>query len=437
MNKDSKNIIASAFEKVHRFFATSLGKGTLGIVTAVVGFVLNALMQDKNKESVCQILDEIRVANESVNVDQIEKVIGAFFSPWSLNNIIYAVLWFFVGIVLADLISATDTHKEISGEDWSSENIIVDLLNHLTEQVYNRCSNSSEHCGQCSKFASEDDSLIRRYLYEESQHLQKAIAKSKEGEYSLDNNIPKFHTFAITHMLNTFGEQYSVIQWIGSNPYTDQNKYDETFDALDFDFLYTLLKKVTEPYAKNGDPYYKAKLTGRNKFKIKWLLIGDLECMKNNFDYIFYVIKQLSSDNNITINEQMDIISDFFEFYIIDEEKYQREIDDKLRNYSSVSYRRFFYLDNKPSFGIFGDQFMFVDSQDRVSHGSIYTRKYILDGSDKSLLDTSIIIYDKILKKSTKLDISNLWVEYGKIIAEDPEWENQLKSIWKQKIGGF
>lgn len=424
-----RNIIDSVFKNAPRFFSTSVGKGAAGVVTTVFGFVINAIVLDQNKVFVCQILDEIRAVNENVNIDQIEKVIEAFFSPWSLSNIIYAILWFFVGIVLADLISKTDSHKKSAGTDWKNENIIVNLLDHLTDQVYNRCSNCADNCGQCNKLASEDDGLIRRYLYEDSQHLKQAISKSKAGEYSLDNNIPKYHTFAITHMLQTFGEQYSVLQWVGDRKYSDESKYDETFDSLDFDFLYMLLKMVTEPFnGRDSDPYYKIKLSGE-KFKIKWVLIGNLECMKNNYDYIFYVIKKLQRDEHI----DLQIISSFFEFYIINGDRYKEKIDEIDRSNNIDPYKDILHLRTEPNLGIFGNQFMFIDSLDKESHGSIYTKKYKWDEHSESLLDVSIYIFNRILNHSNKLNFSELLSMYEKIIKEDPEWENQLKTIWKKR----
>lgn len=389
-----KNDIISMLDKLSVFFGHPMVQFVTGILFAAIGYFLGKYMQSES------------------------------------NNLIYELLWFFVGIVFADKVASCNSHKEIMGEDSNSENIIVNLLNYLTEQVYNRCSNSSEHCGQCGKFASEDDGLIRRYLYEESQHLRHAILKSKDGEYSLDNNIRRFHTFAITHMLNTFGEQYSVIQWIGTEPYTDQHKYDETYNTLDFDFLETLLKKVTERgFGKSGAPYYKIKLSGGNTFKIKWILIGDLECMKNNFDYIFFVIKKLISKDNLT----KEIIDSFFEFYYIGVDKYKERIDDINKNFSIDSYKSVLHLSKEPSFGIFGNQFMFIDSLDEESHGSIYTKKYVLDESSKSLLDISIMIFSEILSASFRENIDDLMTRYNKIIEEDKEWENQLNSIWKNE----
>lgn len=440
MDKDYKNIIYKAGKKVQSFFATSRGKEvTGGIITSLIGFVLNAVVQTKSNSSIKEILNEMSKTIPDGNVEQIEKVMEAFFSPWSLNSLIYTFLWFFVGVVIVDLFSSSNCHNEIMEEDSNRENFIVKLLNHLIEQVYNRCSNCTDNCGQCKKFASGDDGLIRRYLYEESKHLKQAIRKSEEGEYTLDNNIPEFHTFAITHMLQTHGDQYSVIQWIGSDSYTDQDKYDETYDSLDIDFLYTLLQKVTEPiYGRNNDkPYHMSKRSETITFKIKWLLIGNLDCMKNNFDYIFYVINQLSKVNKIARDEEMNIISRFFEFYIISEDNYKRQIEIILRSYSSESRKRLFHPENKPSFGIFGDQFMFVDALNRASHGSIYTRKYAPDGDEQSLLDATIEIYNKILSMSESLKVSELFEIYDDILDKDKGWEKHLETIWNKKSGGF
>lgn len=432
-----RNICTKIGKKMAEFFRTTIGKAVFGILLCIVGFFVTVKIQEATGSAIKQILAELFTESQKIPFDKITKVIDVFFSPISLNSFIFSLLWFFLGIVLTDLFCSSGLQKSSSEEledgYWNNGDIIVGLLNHLTEQVYNRCSNSSEHCGECNKFAMEGDGLLRRYLYEESQHLQQAIVKSKEGQYSLDSNIPQYHTFAITHMMNTLGSQYSVVQWIGSKPYTDQNKYDETYDALDFDFLYTLLKKVTEVSGSaDKEPYYLRDLKGEQKFKIKWLLIGAEKCMKNNFDYIFYVIKELAKDNQCSLEKQERIISEFFEFYIIDEERYKRVTEEILREYRSDDFKRLFRLENQPSFGIFGDQFMFADSLDRTRHGFIYTRNYIPDGLAQSLLDETIKIFAMILKKSSPQEFSVLLKAYETIVADDSEWEEQLKSIWNQ-----
>lgn len=423
------------------FLGMPLGKFIFGGASVIIGFFINVSVQRNVSTSAKLILGDLLKTSSSVSSEHIDKVIDGFFSPFSLSSMVFSLLWFFLGVVLADVFSRFDSEKglsEATGDGWASDDVIVGLLNHLTEQVYNRCSNSSEHCGGCSKFASEEDGLLRRYLYEESQHLREAIEKSRDGEYSLDSNIPKFHTFAITHMMETLGAQYSVVQWIGSKPYSEQNKYDETYDALDFDFLHTLLRKVTESSGTEGGQsscYFERELTGGRKFKIVWLLIGNMECMKNNFDYIFYVIWQLSQDNRLSMKEQADVISQFFEFYIIDEEQYKREVGIIMRDHGGSTCRRLFALENQPSFGIFGDQFMFVDSLNRASHGFIYTKKYAPDGpAQENLLDASIAAFGQILGKAEKKDFFEVLKIYEDIIAQDEEWEKQLKSIWNQNI---
>lgn len=425
--------------KTIAFWGTPWGKFVSGIISVIIGFIINMSVQLKANSSAQQILERFFEEPKNVSLEGIEEVINGFFSPFSLNGMIFSLLWFFFGVVLADIFFPSESGKSFLKASEDNDDIIVNLLSHLTEQVYNRCSNSSEHCGGCSKFASEEDGLLRRYLYEESQHLQQAIIRSREGQYSLDSNIPKFHTFAITHMMETGGTQYSVVQWIGSKPYTNQNKYDETYDALDFDFLHTLLRKVTEPLGiANQAPYYERELREKQKFKIMWLLIGEIDCMKNNFDYIFYVVKQLSQDNRREMKDQIEIINQFFEFYFIDEETYRREISIILRNHNGNTCKQLFALESEPSLGIFGDQFMFVDSLDRASHGSIYTKKYAPDGAaQEKLLDASITVFGQILERAEKKDFSEVWKKYEEIVNQDNAWEEQLKSIWNQnKMGG-
>lgn len=397
----------------------------ISLFFAVIGFFVNNFIQTAHNKSMQQVLEEMLNASGDITADQIKTVLNAFQSPASLENFVFALLSFFFGLILMNLFTAPGKAEATIRYDIKDD-VIVDLLQHLTNQVYNRCSHTSDQCAGCAKFASECDGLLRRYLYEESKHLQDAIKKSKDGQYALDNDITKFHTIAIDHLLGAYGSQYSVIQWIGSTPYSESNLYDETYDSLDFDFLYTLLSRITVK-SPSGEAYYEKVLAGGEKFKIKWLLIGNPKCMQNNFDYIFYVIKNLDVSK--------DIVSQFFEFYIIDEDRYEREIRLILRKYSSNTCDSFFSLENEPSLGIFGDQFMFVDSLDRCSHGTVYTRDYNPDGKEKNILRSSVEIFSKILTHAHAIKFSDFFNIYDTIIKDHTDWENHLKTIWKENKG--
>lgn len=413
-----------------------LAKIGMGALFTFIGFLVNVFIQRRTNSSAKEIMQELfKTVDDHVTIGQVGKVLDTFFSPVSFGGIISSLLWFFLGLVVTEFILQTGDQRWRTGLEMEnvqeSDDIILKLLRHMTDEVYGRCSNSTEHCGSCGKFASEKNGLLRRYLYEESLHLQQEIAKAKSGEYSLDTNIPKFHTLAVTHLLTTLGRRYAVVQWIGSKQYSEKNKYDETFDFLDFDFLNVLLTKVTEGSSggKSGVPYYMRNLGNGVKFKIQWLLIGEINCMKNNFDYIFYVAKRFSEERNIAL----DVINGFFEFHVIGEEQYEKEVNILFREqFKGEMCKRLFMKANEPSMEIFGDQFMFVDSLDRSSHGSIYTAQYMPDGH-VSLLETSINIFDIILSKAHKHAFADMMTQYAHIIEEDSAWEEHLKSIWNQE----
>lgn len=416
-------------EKVLKWLENPYAKIIISFIFAIIGYMVNMLIQNSHNASTKQILEELLQASKDITSEQIETVLNAFHSPVSLENFVFALLSFFFGLVLTNHFFPSE--KEATIHYDIQDDVIVALLHHLTDQVYNRCSHTSVQCAGCAKFASECDGLLRRYLYEEATHLQLAIKKSKDGEYVLDNDIPKFHTLAIDHLLGAYGSQYSVIQFIGSKPYSATYLYDETYDSLDFDFLHTLLSKVMRK-SSGDEAYYEKPLEGGEKFKIKWMLIGKPECMQNNFDYIFFVIQSLPYENSPMI------VSRFFEFYIIDEDKYKREINLILRDYRSDVCNTFFSLANEPSFGIFGDQFMFVDSLDQDSHGTIYTRAYNPEESARNVLDMSIEIFAQILRQAKKVDFTNFYQRYTDIIKENPAWEDHLKTIWnndKREMG--
>lgn len=418
------------------FLGSGIGNVVVGLVFAVIGFVFNVLIQKTSNTTAAEVLYRLtESANSEEAVEQAADMINNLFPPVSLNSFLFAMLWFFLGLVVTEIFLQKVYEKKIVEEDdeWDGEDIVTNLLKHMTENVYNRCSNTDGGCIGCAKYASEKDALLRRYLYEESQHFLESIDRAKTGEYVLDSDIPKLHTLAITQMLHTNSNRYAVIQWIGSNPYSDQNKYDERFDSLDFDFMYVLLRKLTEPFPGNKAnlPYYQINVKNGEQFKIKWLLVGKLNCMKNNFDYIFYVVERLFEEQKELSGRPTDIIGSFFEFYVIDESTYGREIDMLLReSQQGGKYRELFK--EEPSMGIFGDKFMFVDSKEHSHHGSMYTAEYKQDGSS-SQLEVSIKIFDYILGKAKKVEFQNLLEDYHRIINEDAAWREHLKSIWNEE----
>lgn len=310
-----------------------------------------------------------------------------------------------------------------------SDEFVTDLIGHIRTSLSKKCSAIANSCNDCANTV-ECDGLLRSYLYNETEHLERAIKNAAQGMYQLDNNIPKFHTLAIQHLLQAKGTHYSVIQWIGSKAYSPND--EETYDDMDYDFLRHLITEVltSTNHDTFEDAYFK-KIKGGKRFKIRWLLVGNSDCMKNNYDYIFYTFKQLES---IFGKSYYTALSSFFEFYCIDEGNYSVHTGQILASEHSQLISDMFKLDStslRPSFGLFGSRFMFVDGTTRDSHGTIYTKKY--HENDVCPVENACNIFEKILQKATPIAFDILKEQYEKILENDPGWENKLKETLEGK----
>ena len=410
--------------KVRQFFSSRTGRVTIvSFLSLVIGFGINILIQRSSNIGASAIIKELLLSattpEEALQLpEKIEKVIGTIYSPFSVQSFIYTFLFAFLGLSLSNMLFPLDKKDE---SETVNEDIIVNLLEHLIEDCYNRCSNTDCIDG-CPKLASECDGLLKRYLYEETQQLKLSITRSKKGEYALDTNIERFHTIAIDHLIAARSRQYAVVQWIGSKPYSNNNKYQETYDRMDFHFLNVLLERLTTTNKKIKQPYYKPRLPQRIMFKIKWLLIGDINCMQNNFDYIFHVIKSRRLET---------VVKEFFEFYLISETAYRTVIDPILA-ISDSTCKRLMNIDSKPSFGVFGENFMFADSPEPDHHGTIYTRTFIPDNGQHDIITSVNQYFDKLTSdgNTVRQDFDSLMNQYNEILRNDSSWEGNLKTIW-------
>jgi hypothetical protein len=276
----------------------------------------------------------------------------------------------------------------------NADRALLSILDYLINDCYNRCSNNSDHCADCPNFPNECNGLIRNYLYETCKNLVSAIDESKYGSYNLNTNIERFHTIAVDHLIGTKSKKYSVIQYVEHDAVN--GLCDVTYDDLDYDFLRTLLSKTLT----GDEPYYKIKDIN---FKIRWVFIGDINDMKNNFDYIFFIIKDMGLEK---------IVSEVFEFYTISQIKYLRQngLINALTNFSKEK------LTEKPSIGIFGNSFMFVDSGNHPEHGVMYTRSYKSHPTDaKGALDESLSFFEATIKIADKKDFSSFTTVYDRL----------------------
>ena len=404
------------FDKVKRFFASGAGQVIVGLLCSITGFFINDAIQHKLNKNTFNIIREIltNTSTQEVTTQLPEKIINVLEtvqSPSYVQSFTFAILSFFLGISITKLFSSSKKKDE---SETMNENVIVNFLEHLIEDCYSRCSNTNCQDG-CLKLASECDGLLKKYLYEESRQLKESIILSKTGKYALDNNIERFHTIAIDHLIAARSRQYAVVQWIGSKPYSDNNKYQETYDRMDFHFLNVLIERLTTTNKKNRH---------HTTFKIKWLLIGDINCMQNNFDYIFYVIKTRPP-------ETVEVIKGFFEFYLITESDYMTAIEPILAR-SSPFFKSLLNIKNEPSFGIFGENFMFADSPDPDHHGTIYTRTFIPENGQQDVITSVNNYFDNLIKdgNTKRQNFDDLMKQYSEIVNRDRAWEGNLKTIW-------
>ena len=418
--------------KFMNFLHSAWGRLSFGLVFAAFGFFVSIPIQNSQNSAIQDLLDTFarNIVIDPQAMTDINKIISKLNAPFSWQALMFTVLFFFFGEIVIDMISGKKKIEYSSSFGTSNDGIIVDLLAHLKNECYGRCSNTSQHCSGCEKFSNECDGLLRRYLYKESDHLQESIKDMRNGKYNLDTNIEEYHTIAINHLISSNSVRYSVIQWIRPDEYTDDNKYEETYDRLDFHFLHRLLVALTKKIDDDGNPtvpYYMRDISyakKNTKFKIQWIFIGDKKCMKANFDYIFRVVDDL---------KLRDVITDFFEFRIISTSDYQTHSEDLIMSYDGLC-KQLLPLSNQPSFGLFGSRFMFADSLDANRHGTIYTKDYKYDNTSDASLDNMQRFFSAILSYTKMLDTDELYESYDKIIQDDPTWLDKTNSIWRPRV---
>jgi hypothetical protein len=336
------------------------------------------------------------------------------FTESSEGRVLFTMSGFLFPLIIVDIFRRE--HQALSGSYIkrqhfidkplkNGETVISTLLGHFSEDCYNRCSNFSEQCAGCEKFQGECNGLLRNYLYLECKALQDAISKAKEGEYNLSTKIKKFHTIAIDHLIATKSKNYDVLHWIG-----DVVPNEETYDALDFHFLNVLISALT----KGKSPYYKTE-----KFKIRWILIGDKEKIMNTYDYIFYVIKELNLPNSVDISK-------FFTFYTITSSDYSARMANDLAKLSSLGKQLF---QKEPSVGIFGNYFMFADArEDSSEHGTIYTNLHKSDNCPS--IDEANKYFNSVLTNAKEVPYKDLLALYNNLLP--PHRDETLKERSKK-----
>lgn len=324
------------------------------------------------------------------------------------DSLIIDLLFFFVPLLCVDIIKrdikdSGDSYirrshfidKPLQNADRAMDSALV----HLSEDCYMRCSYNSNHCSKCNN-KDKCSGLLRDYLNRSVDNLQKSIQGSKEGQFILNTNIETFHTIAVEHLIGYGCKKYSVVQYL----YPDApNGGAAEYDALDYDFLKVLLQNVKD-------------LPKTKQVKIRWLFIGDEKNIKNNYDYILFVINELNLSNDI---------NKFIEFACISETDYNNQFTserNKLSNFAQRIYGK------TPSVGIFGDYFAFADDLTNPSnHGTIYTNFYKKEGAINAiveLLDFFEIMYSSTVKRIISYD--TLETMYNTLLHTDTNWEKTL-----------
>jgi len=398
----------------------------IGILFLFLGWIIDEIIQLSQYNNEMQIIKEIITPN--ITYEKEYSVIENLLRPstFRLSRFVFSILSFFFGILFTNTIveSIKRLHKG-GNEDIrnnsnifdidSTEDFIASFLDHLSEECFSKCSNVYAKCSTCEKFPNNCDGLLRNYLFHEASDLRDAIRNAKKGEYFLATNIEKYHTIAIEHLIALKSNHYKVIQMVGS-----KEAKDATYDSLDFDFLNSLLSKITENEPNGNTPYYK-----KQRFKIIWLLIGDNKNLKNNFDYIIYIVKT---------KKLISVVNKFFEFYAMTEDDFRTNCaplkateNDFIKEKLNIDEKYY-----KPSFGIFGLHFIFEDASNVNQHGTIYTKTYKPDGdtSDENQIDKLNNIYDKIIQKAKKVAIDEFFTLYDNIISNDDSWEDTLEKRW-------
>jgi hypothetical protein len=337
------------------------------------------------------------------------------------EEVIITMLFFIIPLIIVHIIKLE--MKENSGSiikrqhfiDKSlkvGDSVMSALLAHFSEDCYNRCSNYSDKCAGCPNFSKECNGLLRNYLLEECYGFQSSINMVKQGQYQLSTKIERFHTIAIDHLIGIGDKEYTVIHWFG-------NGAEETYDDLDFHFLSALLTKLTDKDSNTNEKSY----FERVKFRIRWLLIGNIDSIKNKCDYIFHVVAELGFN---------DISETLFKFYNMEENKYQNLMTAEIAQLSPLLQK---YFKNKPNVGIFGTHFMFAESENADEHGIIYTKYHNTTanqtGSD-SVSEALIFINKAIQKSGNAIPYSTLKLKYDELPEEHRK--DILAARWKSRL---
>jgi hypothetical protein len=276
----------------------------------------------------------------------------------------------------------------------TADKVISGLVSHLAEDCYLRCSKNSDRCKNCSRFSNgECNGLLRNYLYKTCMTLENAIGDYRKGEFKLATNIREFHTIAIDHLKGYNGSNYSVFHYIGNKELNEEN-----YDSLDAHFLNTLLKRITQ-----GTPaYYET-----TNFVIKWLLIGDENIIKYNYDYIFYVVEK-------TLSISDEIMDRLFEFHVISEDDYTNKTSNDLIGLNEFVKGN---VQQEPNMGIFEDYFMFIDSTKPDEHGTIYTKMHNKSNGENSVSET-LLFFNNAINYATKKKFTELKTLYNNLPIE-------------------
>ena len=357
--------------------------------------------------------DRLAEFSASLSLAFITYVIGNFIASLEPNIseslykflliIITIFVFFITEITLYVLFHEDNIVKKISEIRIDTENTMdpnmTAFLEFLAEECYGRCSNQNKDCTMCSLYQTPRcNGLLRNYIHDDCVRIAQSIQKSSKGIYDLNTNIEEYHIIAIKYLMKLKCNEYCVIQKLAV-------RNEELYDSLDFHFLFSLIENVTSITQNQSKSYVE-----EQNFKIKWLFVGDpldADQIKNNYDYIFFVFNKFSNTN----------IDTFFEFRSISDDTFlaKRQGRTKLNPFISI---------NTPSIGIFGKEFIFVDSPNaNLEHGNIYTSNY------KDVSDVFTFFYE-LWNLSKKHSFSNLKQKYNELLNSQPDYEKTLQNRW-------
>lgn len=335
-----------------------------------------------------------------------EDIIGQDIYKFLL--IIITIFVFFVTeITLYVLFHENSIVKKISDIRVDTEKTMdpnmTTFIEFLAEECYGRCSKQDKDCTTCSLYhTSKCNGLLRSYIYEDCDRLAKSMLKSNQGLYYLNTNIEEYHVVAIKHLMKLKCTEYCVIQKLDV-------RSEELYDSLDFHFLFSLIENITSLQQNTGKSYVE-----EQNFKVKWLFVGDPlldNQIENNYDYMFFVFKEFQTQK----------ISEFFEFKSIPNNVFtaKRQGRTKLNPFISIE---------TPSIGIFGKEFIFVDSDHaNLEHGNIYTSNY------KNVPEV-FEFFNELWNRSTPHSFSDLQQKYDNLLQKKKDaginHEKILQNRW-------